>query len=313
MIRMLFGPNTLRPQLPLAYTQLKDIGHRQMGITVADRLDQLAFWNGAAGRSWTDLQKTLDETFAPVSELLKRYDSVKEGEYIIDVGCGCGASSIELAARVGNRGHVLGIDISSDMLTRARLRSVDTVPVSYLLADATSHEFDRERADVLYSRFGVMFFKEPVLAFINLGTALQSGGRLVFACWRDPKLNPWLILPLQATYKHVPPLPQLGPEDPGPFSFASEHRVRRILTEAGFVSVSLTPLDVSLDIAANRGLQHAVAVALSIGPASRALEGQPIEKAIATETSIRTALAPFQQEDGVRLPAAIWIVTALKP
>jgi ubiquinone/menaquinone biosynthesis C-methylase UbiE len=284
-----------------------------MEITVTDRLDQLAFWNGPAGRSWTYLQETLDDTFAPVSEILEQYDSVKGGEYIIDVGCGCGASSIALAARVGSRGHVLGIDISSDMLTRARLRSLDSASVSYLLADATSCEFDRERADVLYSRFGVMFFNKPVVAFMNLGTALKSGGRLIFACWREPKLNPWLILPLQETYKHVPSLPPLGTEDPGPFSFASEKRIRRILSEAGFLSVSLTPLDVSLDIAANRGLQHAVAVALSIGPASRALEGQPIEKANAAETSIRTALTPFQQNDSVYLPAAIWIVTALKP
>ena len=140
--------------------------------------------------------------------------------------------------------------------------------------------------------------------------ALRRSGRLTFVCWREPRENPWLMTPLQAVYQHVPKLPQLGPEDPGPFSFASEQRVQRILAQAGFSGVAMEPRDLALDIAIGRGLDAAVESALEIGPASRALEGQPAELREDSKQSIRQALAPFTRGQSVLLPAAIWIVTA---
>src|SRR6202140_1666154 len=116
--------------------------------------------------------------------------------------------------------------------------------------------------------------------------ALRSSGRLTMACWREPRDNPWLILPLQAVYKHVPKLPQLGPEDPGPFAFASEGRVTRILSEAGFSKIAMEPCDLALDIAVGRGLDAAVETALEIGPAARALAEQPPELIAAATNSI---------------------------
>ena len=129
----------------------------------------------------------------------------------------------------------------------------------------------------MISRFGVMFFADPALSFANLRKALKPAGRLVFTCWREPRLNPWLMAPLKAATRHAPRLPKLGPEDPGPFSFADEERVRRILSAAGFVDVALEPVDLELDTAVGLGFENAVASALEIGPASRALEGQPDE------------------------------------
>ena len=131
-------------------------------------------------------------------------------------------------------GHVLGIDISAPMLARARQVAPAGLPVDFVLADATVYPFDPASFDLLASRFGVMFFAEPALSFANLRRALRPSGRLAFACWREPRENPWMMAPLQAVYKHVPKLPQQGPEDPGPFAFASEARVHRILGEAGF-------------------------------------------------------------------------------
>ena len=136
--------------------------------------------------------------------------------------------------KVGPSGHVFGIDISARCWSgrgRSRRRSL---PVDFVLADATVYPFDPASFDLLVSRFGVMFFAEPVLSFANMRRALRPSGRLAFACWREPRENPWMMAPLQAVYKHVPKLPQLGPEDPGPFAFASEERVHRILGEAGF-------------------------------------------------------------------------------
>jgi hypothetical protein len=155
-----------------------------------------------------------------------------------------------------------------------------------------------------------MFFAEPAVSFANMRGALRPSGRLNFACWREPRDNPWLMLPLQAVYKHAPKLPQLGPEDPGPFAFASEQRVRRILSEAGFSGIEMERCDLSLDVATGRGLDAAVETAVEIGPASRALEGQPPDVRAAATNSIREALTPFARGAAVPLPGSIWIVTA---
>jgi SAM-dependent methyltransferase len=196
------------------------------------------------------------------------------------------------------------------MLARARQIAPTDMPVDFVLADATVYSFDQASFDLLVSRFGVMFFAQPALSFANLHQALRPSGRLAFACWREPRDNPWLMMPLQAVYKHAPKLPQLGPEDPGPFAFASEARVIRILSEAGFAGIELERCDLSLDVAIGRGLDAAVESALEIGPASRALQDQPPDIRAAATDSIREALAPFVKGQTVPLAGSIWIVTA---
>ena len=155
-----------------------------------------------------------------------------------------------------------------------------------------------------------MFFAEPARAFANLRTALKPSGRLAFACWRKFDENPWLQVPLRAALEHVPPLPRPGPEDPGPFSFASEQRVRRILANAGFQSVMLEPRDFALDVACGGGIEQALDAAMALGPTSRALQDQGPETRAAVATSIRRALQPYQRGQQVALAGAIWLVTA---
>jgi SAM-dependent methyltransferase len=272
--------------------------------------DQIAYWNGPGGQHWADRQQTQDIVLAPVSGILIDRAKAKPGERIVDVGCGCGATTIALAQKVGPAGHVLGIDVSAPMLARARQLVPPGLPVEFVLADATVYPFVPASFDLLASRFGVMFFAEPALSFANLRRALRPSGRLAFACWRDPRDNPFFMAPLQAVYKHAPKLPQLGPEDPGPFSFASEARVHRILGEAGFSAIEMEPCNLSLDIAVGRGLDAAVEATLEIGPAARALAEQPPEVRAAATNSIREALAPFASGQSVPLAASIWIVTA---
>lgn len=272
--------------------------------------DQIAYWNGPSGQRWTDRQAVQDILLAPISEILIGAARPEPGNRVIDVGCGCGATSIALAEGVAPDGAVLAVDISAPMLARARERAPKSLPLDFVLADATVYPFDPEKFDLLVSRFGVMFFAEPAVSFANLRKALRRDGRVAFACWRDPKQNPWMMTPLQAVYKHVPKLPQVGPEDPGPFSFASEERVHRILGEAGYTAITMQPHDLSLDVAIGRGLEAAVQSALEIGPASRALQDQPEHVREAARGSIREALAQFVQGERVMLPAAIWIVTA---
>jgi SAM-dependent methyltransferase len=205
---------------------------------------------------------------------------------------------------------VTGLDISGAMLARARERAPADLPLDFINADATVHAFKTGSADLLFSRFGVMFFADPVLSFRNLRTALRRGGRMAFACWRALDKNPWMLLPLQQALKHVAPPPLPGPEDPGPFSFAREERVRRILSEAGFSAIRMEAVDLALDLATGQGVDAAARGALEIGPVRRVLEGQPPMVVSKVANEVRTALAPFQRGQAVPLGAAVWIVTA---
>jgi ubiquinone/menaquinone biosynthesis C-methylase UbiE len=272
--------------------------------------DQIAYWNGPGGQHWADRQQVQDIVLGPVSDLLIDRARAAAGERVVDVGCGCGAVAIALGQQVGPTGHVLGIDISAPMLARARQLLPPGLPVEFALADATVYPFVPASFDLVVSRFGVMFFAEPARSFANLRRALRPSGRLTFACWRDPRENPFFMAPLQAVYKHAPKLPRPEPEDPGPFSFASEERVRRILGEAGFTGIDLEPCNLALDVAVGRGLDMAVQSALEIGPAARALAEQPPDVVAAATQSIREALAVYLSGQSVPLPAAIWIVTA---
>ncbi len=279
----------------------------------ADNSAQAEYWNASAGRKWTDHQEHQDQVLSPVSDRLIAAAKAKPGDRVIDVGCGCGATTIEFAERVGRTGSVLGLDVSAPMLARARERAPRDLPITLELADATVHDLSSSAADLLVSRFGVMFFADPAKSFANLRQGLKPGGRLVFACWREAKQNPFFILPLREAGKHVPPLPETNPDDPGPFAFASEARVRRILGDAGFADIDLAPHDLELDIAAGRGLDTAVRAAMTIGPTSRMLDGQSEAVHGAVTGDIRKALAAHARGESVPLGAAIWIVTATNP
>jgi len=281
-----------------------------MDVAHQANADQIAYWNGPTGQRWTDRQAAQDLLLAPVSHILVDRIGPKPGDRIIDVGCGCGATSIALAGRVAPDGFVLGVDISAPMLERARQLAPRGLPLDFVQADATVYPFEAGSFDLLVSRFGVMFFAEPVVSFANLRGAMRPKGRVVFACWREPKENPWMMAPLQAVYRHVPRLPQLGPDDPGPFAFASEERVNRILREAGYADIAMEACNISLDIAIGRGLDAATDAALEIGPSARALDGHPAEVRAAARQSVRELLSPYVRGDALPLAGSIWIVTA---
>jgi SAM-dependent methyltransferase len=279
----------------------------------ADNAAQAEYWNSVAGRRWTDRQEEQDLVLRPVSDRLIAAAGAKPGQRIIDVGCGCGDTTIDFAARVIPGGEVLGLDISEPMLARARERAPKNPPARFALADATVYDFEPEWADLAVSRFGVMFFADPARSFANLRKGLKPRGRLTFVCWREAKQNPWMMIPLREAKKHAPPLPEMNPDDPGPFAFADDARVRRVLSAAGFADIVAIPMDLDLDLAIGRGLDAAVAGALGIGPTSRILDGQPEAVRAAAAADIRRALAERVKGDSVPLGAAIWMVTAVNP
>jgi SAM-dependent methyltransferase len=272
---------------------------------------EIAYWNGPGGERWVSHQRMQDALLAGVAERLMEHAAARDGETVLDIGCGAGTTSIALARQVAPDGRVLGVDVSAPLLERARQHVPAGLPVEFALGDATVFPFAPGGADLLFSRFGVMFFADPARSFANMRGGLRAGARVVFACWREARQNPWLMLPLQAAYRHVPRLPEVGPEDPGPFSFSSEPRVRGILERAGFGAITLEPVDLSFDLAEGHGLDRAVELSIGMGPASRALDGQPAALRVAAAESISAALAPYQQGNRVPLPGAIWIVRAL--
>lgn len=275
--------------------------------------DQRTRWNGIDGEYWAANQDRLDRTLAPVVAPLLAFAAPRAGSTVIDAGCGCGATTIELARAVGPSGRVLGIDVSKPMLALAAERVREFANASTLEGDAAELPLRDVHADLIVSRFGVMFFGDPVAAFANLRTGLAPGGCLRFACWRSINENPWLQIPLHAVYEHAPRLPKPDPEEPGPFSFADPARVTRILTGAGFSAPSFTPLDLQMDLAAGGTLEDAVTQSASMGPAKKALADQPDDIRAAAIEAIRRALAPYASADGVSLPAAVWLVAAENP
>ena len=281
--------------------------------TDAGNADQIAMWNGPSGDHWVKSQERQDQVLAPVSTALFARAAAQPGEHVMDIGCGCGGTSIDLAHSVGPSGRVLGLDVSEAMLMRARERTPRDAPIEFVLADATVHPFAPATYDLLVSRFGVMFFADPVASFANMRRGLRSGGRIAFACWRAARDNPWLMTPLQAVFKHVPRPAPPAPDEPGQFAFADTARVQRILEGAGFASIDIVPCDLSFDMARGGGLDAAIQAATDFGPSHRLLKDATPAVKDAVRSSVREALAPLVVGNSVPLAAGIWIVTAANP
>ena len=198
--------------------------------------EQIEYWNSERARKWVELQERMDALIEAFGARAIERAGLAAGERVIDVGCGCGGTTLDLAGRVGARGRVLGVDISAVMLSRARERakSVGLANVEFVDADAQTHAFEAGAWDCAFSRFGVMFFADPARAFANLRRALRQGGRVSFACWRAMPENEWVTVPLTALMKVIAPPPPPLPGAPGPFAFGDPQRVRGLLGEAGF-------------------------------------------------------------------------------
>ncbi|HXE16678.1 MAG TPA: methyltransferase domain-containing protein [Stellaceae bacterium] len=280
-----------------------------MTSTAEFHQNQMAYWNGPGGARWTNESASTERMLSRVAALLYEHAKIKPGETVLDIGCGLGPTTIELAKQAGPSGRAVGLDVSTNMIALARQRAAGIANIEFIAGDAATHNFAAPFADVLFSRFGVMFFGDPAAAFANLRKALKPGGRLVFACWRRMSENQWMLKPLLAAYEHVPKPPPADPNEPGPFAFADQERVARILTGAGF-NPRFTPVDLDFEIGGGKGLDAAVQQSMTIGATSRLLQDQPDTVRTKVAASIRTALAPYLKGQSVALPGAIWIVEA---
>jgi SAM-dependent methyltransferase len=275
----------------------------------SDNREQIAYWNGAAAERWVESQASFDRALGPFGrEAIERLGPAA-GERILDVGCGSGDTLIELARRVGDTGAVVGADASRPLLERARARLQGAPNVQLVEADVATHAWQAQ-FDALFSRFGVMFFAEPVAAFENMRRALAPGGRLVFACWQSLDDNPWCAVPLAAVRPVLDsPLDLPAPHAPGPFAFADPRHVRRILAAAGYARIELSSYRAPV-LMSEEGLDAAVDFALRIGPVSRVVAEQSAAVRDAMRQRLRSALAPAQTVTTVTLDGAVWLVSA---
>jgi ubiquinone/menaquinone biosynthesis C-methylase UbiE len=268
--------------------------------------EQAAFWNGPGGQGWRATYQRIERSLEPFSRVLLEGAEARTGEHVIDIGCGTGGTTAVLARAVGPTGHVLGLDISETLIEAARSHRVDNA--TFVVGDAASHPFRRQAYELVFSRFGVMFFGDPVAAFANFRRALKPGGRLVFIAWRTPQENPWGLVPLRAAAPFLPPMQRPGPEDPGQYSFGDKARVERILKESGFGVPTIEPVERPVWLGPT--VAEIVDGAGRFGPLARAFaDAEPgaIEKA---KGAIAAALEPHQGPDGVILPGACWLVRA---
>lgn len=269
---------------------------------------QIDYWNAAAGQTWAQFHEQLDRLIAPFGQATIRALAPAGGEHIVDIGCGCGTATVDLARGVGSSGFVLGADISVPMLEVARSRPTPAggARPQFRRLDAQTEDLGRSAFDAAFSRFGVMFFSDPVAAFANIRAALKPRGRLVFVCWRALAENLWMHAPLQAALSRMPPIPPADPTAPGPYAFADRDRVHSILSEAGYPSVSIDPFDARIG---SGDVDSTVQLTCRLGPIAAALREHPaFHDRVAG--AVREVICTYDTPDGVLMPAAVWIVSA---
>jgi SAM-dependent methyltransferase len=280
----------------------------------ADNSEQIAEWNGALGQRWVAMRQEIDAFVVPFGDAALEVAAPQPGERVIDVGCGCGDTSIELARMVGAAGAVLGIDVSQPMLAVARSRGAlaNGAHLDFRDGDASEAALPAN-TDLLFSRFGVMFFSQPTPAFSHMRKSLRAGGRCVFVCWRTPRDNPWAMTPLSAARAAMGVTPAAAdPNAPGPFAFADEERLRAILSGAGFGAIDVQRFDTAISLGTTP--RAAADRAMQIGPVSRLVRESGAEHLPIILDAVERALAPLAAPDGhVSLNGSTWIISAKNP
>ena len=273
-------------------------------------IEQAEFWSRLAP-TWLELEDQMEEVGGPPGELAMDRLELQPGQRVIDLGCGSGRTTLELAARVGPGGEVAGVDISAEMLARGRERAarVGTGNVAFVHADVQVHELGEARFDAAYSRFGVMFFADPVAAFANIRRALRPRGVLSFVSWQSVFDNEWMLIPGAAVAQvtgSLPPMP--GPGEPGPFSLADPGRVRAVLDAAGFGSVTVAPRADYVVISEGR-IPEVARASVRVGAVREALRDADDDTRQRALAAIEEALRARVQDGQVRASRGVLLVT----
>ena len=275
--------------------------------------EQADYWSSPSGRLWAERQAQMDLLLSGALAALMERAAPAEGERVLDIGCGTGASSLELSGAVGPRGRVAAFDIAEPLLAmaRARAEAAGLSNVDFILGDAQTHGFAREGADLVFSRFGVMFFADPVAAFVNLRAATRPGGRLAMICWQGAPENPWFMLPMKVAMERLGRPEPMDPLAPGPMAFKDVDRVTGILRDAGWDRAEGEAIEV--DLIPPHSLAAAAELATTVGPATRLMREKNGSQAdlAAIRAGCEAALAPFQTGAGLRVPGRLIVYSAV--
>ena len=278
-----------------------------MTVPTSINEEQATLWNGSAGRAWIQVQPLLDEVLKPFADLLVRTLATSSVHRVLDVGCGTGATTLAVAKLLGANGEVIGVDISEPMISVARARAAhDGSTASFFCADAQTCAFEPAMFDLIISRFGTMFFENPVCAFANLRRAAAVNAGLYLFAWRSAAENPFMTTAERAAAPLLPNIPPREPNAPGQFAFADSGRVARILEDSGWADVDIQPLDVPCAFP-EKELVHYFT---QLGPLGRALHEADKPTRARIIGTVRAAFDPYVHRDEVRFNAACWKISA---
>jgi len=269
--------------------------------------EQIARWRGRGGTAWADLRAVIDGMYRPLEELLLDGDRLRAGAHVLDVGCGTGSTTVALARRVGAGGRALGVDIAEPMIAAARARAAEEGSAAeFVLADAQEEPLPDRAFDAVVSRFGVMFFADPVRAFANLRSAAKDDAVLRLVVWRTAAENPFMTTAERAAAPLLPAVPVRRPDEPGQFAFGAEATVRHVLSGGGWRDVDVRPVDVPLAFPADRLEDYFT----RLGPVGAVLPDADDATRAEVVRTLHEAFAPFVHGADVRLTAACWLVDA---
>jgi SAM-dependent methyltransferase len=272
--------------------------------------EQWTLWNGAAGHVWVEEQELLDEMFRPFEDLLVEAAAGAVPDAVLDVGCGTGTTTLAVARRLGSSTQCIGIDISQPMIVHAQARAErEGTRVRFIQANAQDYPLESHSVDMIISRFGVMFFDDPVFAFTNLRRATREEGHLQVIAWRDAAENPFMTTAERAAAPLLPRLPPRRPDEPGQFAFADRSRVWAILHESGWTDIDIRSIDVTCTIRASQLLPYVTRLG-KVGAALRETDDSTRAQVVDT---IRPAFDSYVQGDEVRFTAACWSIGARVP
>ncbi len=277
--------------------------------------EQIAFWNGDVGATWVAHNALMEAMLAPLGERVMDTLALSADTRALDVGCGCGQPSLSLARRIGPDGAVTGIDISAPMLALARSlanqESVDSAPVQFLEADAQIYAFEPDSFDVVFSRFGVMFFEDPVAAFTNIRGAMSSQAKLAFCCWQPRARNPFMTVPAVAALELLPTPAEVPPRLPGPFAFEEPDYIEAILSSSGFSNIAVEAISHPLVFGPGLSVEEIVERLVTIGPIAQMVREAPDSLQQPVREKVVAAVSPFYDPvTGLTLDGEFWQVTA---
>ena len=283
-----------------------------------DNQQQKDMWNGRAGASWVRHNTLLEQLLAEPGRRCMDSLSLPSGAELLDVGCGCGNQTLEWASRLDTDSTVTGVDISEPMLALAEElkvanQSALNATVEFVEGDASELLFPKETFDAIYSRFGVIFFADPTVAFTTLLETLKPKGQLGFVCWQSPALNPFFTAPMQAALSVLPPPPPATPGAPGPFGLADKNVIERVLTDAGFTALTIEPLTLQLSVGESQSFDEIFEELIQIGPAAALIaESDPALKEPARAAVYERLSEFYSPGKGVSFEANFWLVNAVR-